>query len=51
MEAEPEVQEKYAISQFPFVAIFRNGQLFPYEGPAEKAGVSGNFLTVSSSGH
>lgn len=35
------MQEKYAISQYPFVVIFRNGQLFPYEGPAEKAGVSG----------
>ena len=41
-ETATEVQEKYTINQFPYVVIFRNGQLYPYEGPGEKAGVSGN---------
>lgn len=40
-ETATEVQEKYSIAQFPYVVIFRNGQLYPYEGPGEKAGVSG----------
>ena len=43
VETATEVQEKYSINHFPYVVIFRNGQLYPYEGPGEKAGVPGNW--------
>lgn len=45
-EVATEVQEKYAIAQFPYILMFRNGQLYPYEGPGEKAGVLGNLICI-----
>lgn len=43
-ETATEVQEKYGINQFPYLVMFRNGQLYPYEGPGERAGVPGIHL-------
>jgi len=45
-ETATETQEKYSITQFPHVVIFRNGQMYPYEGPGEKAGVTGNYFII-----
>ena len=44
-EIATEVQEKYGINQFPYLVMFRNGQLYPYEGPGERAGVPGNYYS------